>query len=73
MALLSDAAEATGLQQGLGFALVNLAWASGQVAGSAGGGSLAKMTSDAVPLLIVVAFALATLAALSRRRAAVAG
>jgi predicted MFS family arabinose efflux permease len=78
MALLSDAAEAGGLQQGLAFALMNLAWASGQVAGSAGGGALAKLTSDAVPLLIVVAAALATLAGISasmraRRRAALAG
>jgi predicted MFS family arabinose efflux permease len=79
MALLSDAAEAGGLQQGLAFALMNLAWASGQVAGSAGGGALAKLTSDAVPLLIVVAAALATLAGISanmrarRRAAALAG
>jgi predicted MFS family arabinose efflux permease len=72
MALLSDAAEATGLQQGLAFALMNLAWASGQVAGSGGGGALAKVTSDAVPPLLVVAGALTTLVALgvSGRRGA---
>lgn len=50
MAMLSDAADSARLQQGLAFALVNLAWALGQVAGSGLGGSLADATSDAVPL-----------------------
>jgi MFS family permease len=51
MALLSDAADATGLNQGLGAALMNLAWAGGQIAGSGGGGAIAKASSDAIPML----------------------
>jgi len=54
-ALLSDAAEAIGLDQGFAFALVNLAWAGGQVIGSSGGAAIADRTSDALPYLIVAA------------------
>ena len=61
MAMLSDAAEDTGLHQGLAFALVNLAWASGQVVGSAGSGALAKATADAVPFAIVALLCVMTL------------
>ena len=64
MAMLSDAAEETGLHQGLAFALVNLSWAAGQVTGSAGSGALAKATADAVPFTIVAALCLLTLARL---------
>ena len=39
-------AEAVGAHQGLAFGLVNLAWAVGMVGGAAGGGALAKATSD---------------------------
>jgi MFS family permease len=67
MAMLSDAAEHEGLHQGFAFALVNLAWAVGQVAGSGGGGAAAKATSDAVPLLVVAALCLVTLGALGHR------
>jgi MFS family permease len=69
MALLSDAAEVAGLDQGLAFALVNLAWAIGQVGGSGAGGALAKATADGVPFAVVAALCLATLAVLARRRA----
>jgi MFS family permease len=69
MALLADAAERTGLHQGLAFALVNLAWAAGQGIGSAAGGTVAKATSDAVPLALVAAGCLGTLWALRRRSA----
>ena len=48
-ALLSDGAESAGAPQGLVFGLFNLAWAIGQVVGSAGGARLADATSDAVP------------------------
>jgi MFS family permease len=72
MALLSDAAEHEGLHQGFAFALVNLAWAVGQVAGSGGGGGLAKITTDAVPLLAVAALCLLTLAAAAGGRRALA-
>jgi MFS family permease len=50
IAMLADAAEVEGVNQGFAFGLVNLAWAVGQVAGSGGGGAVANLTSDAVPL-----------------------
>ena len=68
MALLSDAAESAGLRQGLAFGFVNLAWAGGMVVGTAGGGALAKVTSDAVPPALVAGAAAATLLALTVRR-----
>ena len=43
-ALLSDASEASGLDQGFAFGLMNLAWAGGQVVGGAAGGGLADLT-----------------------------
>ncbi len=64
-AMLADAAEHSGLDQGFAFALVNLAWAVGQVTGSASSGALADATSDAVPFLVVSALCLLTLAALA--------
>jgi predicted MFS family arabinose efflux permease len=70
MTLLTNAAEARGLDYGYAFALVNFAWAPGQTVGSALGGSVAERTSDAVPYLALAALALVTLAALgtSHRR-----
>lgn len=68
MAMLADAAEHSGLDQGFAFALVNLAWAIGQVTGSASGGALAEATTDAVPFLVVSVLCLATLVALGRSR-----
>lgn len=67
MAMLSDAAESARLQQGLAFALVNLAWALGQVAGSGFGGALAQETADGVPLGIASGLCLLTLAGLLAR------
>jgi predicted MFS family arabinose efflux permease len=46
MALLSDASEALGLDQALGAALMNLAWAGGVILGAAGGGAIAKAGGD---------------------------
>jgi predicted MFS family arabinose efflux permease len=66
MTLLSNAAEAGGLDYGYAFALLNLAWAPGQTAGAALGGAVAERTSDAVPYLVLAALALLTLAALWR-------
>jgi MFS family permease len=68
MALISDGAETVGLDQGFAFALFNMAWASAQVAGSAGGAALAQGTSDAVAYGIVAALSLATLLAIQSRR-----
>jgi MFS family permease len=67
MAMLSDAAEDARLQQGLAFALVNLAWALGQVSGSGFGGALAEGTADGVPLGIAAGLCLLTLGALVAR------
>ena len=50
MAMLADAADRRGLDQGLASALANLAWAGGQILGSGVGGALAKATSDGVPM-----------------------
>jgi MFS family permease len=71
MALLSDAAEAVGAHQGLAFGLVNLAWASGMVLGAAGGGLIAKVTTDATPYALFAALCASTLALLTRRPALV--
>ncbi len=68
MAMLSDAADAVGLDQGLAAALMNLAWAGGQILGSGGGGAIAKLTSDALPTGIAAGVCAVTLAALLRAR-----
>jgi MFS family permease len=64
MALLSDASEQAGLDQGLAFALANLAWAAGHVIGGGGGAALADATVDAVPYLLLGLVCAATLAVL---------
>lgn len=66
MSMLSAAAERIGTHQGIAFGLVNLAWAAGMVSGAAGGGALAKATSDAVPCIVLAAICLATFAARPR-------
>jgi MFS family permease len=66
MALLSDEAEARGLEYAYTFALINIAWAPGQALGAAGGGGLAQLTSDAVPYLALAAASLITFAVLWR-------
>jgi MFS family permease len=75
MALLSDSSEEAGLDQGLAFALANLAWAVGHLVGSGGGGALAEATADAVPyglLSLICAATLAGVARLGRRATAAA-
>ena len=61
MAMLSDAADSHGMSQGYALALINFAWAAGQIAGAAGGGSLAKAAGDAVPFVLAAALCAATL------------
>jgi MFS family permease len=70
MALLSEAADAVGAQQGLAFGLVNLAWAVGMVTGAAGGGAMAKATADVAPYALLSVLCVGTLLALGRRGAA---
>jgi len=76
MALLSDNVEAAGVEQGFGFALVNLVWASGQVIGTVAGAGVAEATSDTVTYLLLASVCAATLGLLARRpvsRPALAG
>jgi DHA1 family tetracycline resistance protein-like MFS transporter len=69
MALLADAAETVGLDQGLAAAIMNLAWAGGQVVGSGGGGAIAKIATDGLPTAITAAMCVLTLVALLPARA----
>ena len=72
-ALLSDAGETMGLDQGYAFALTNLAWAGGQVGGGAGAGWVAERAGDAVPygaLALLCSLTLATLLLRGRPSAA---
>jgi MFS family permease len=66
MSMTSDESDAMGLDYAYGFALISLAWAPAQIGGSAGGGALADVTSDAVPYLALAALCALTLAALWR-------
>jgi MFS family permease len=66
-AMISDGADAAGLGQTYAFGLFNLAWAGGQVIGSAGSAGIAQATSDAVPYSLLAALCLAT-ALLAMRR-----
>lgn len=68
MAMLSDSADSQGMSQGRALALINFAWAAGQITGAAGGGTLAKATGDAVPFVVAAALCAATLGLLRRRR-----
>ena len=68
MSLLADRADALGLDQAYGFALINLAWAPGAVAGAAVGGAVARATTDAVPYLALSVGCALTLGLLWRSR-----
>ena len=69
MAMLSDGAESFGIAQGFAFALVNLAWASGQAVGDAGSARLADAAGDRVPYLILAGACAVTLGVLLRELA----
>jgi MFS family permease len=66
MSMITDEAEAVGLDYGYAFALVNIAWAPGQAGGAALGGVVAAATSDAVPYLALAAVCITTLLLLRR-------
>jgi MFS family permease len=72
MAMVSDGAEDRGIDQGYAVALLNLAWASGQTAGAAGGARLGETYGDALPYLALAAMCALTLLALTRPRYAAA-
>ena len=72
MAMLSDAAEGAGAEQGFAFALVNLAWGAGQMCGGGLGGAVAEATADAVPyaaLALLCALTLVGVVRAARSRA----
>jgi MFS family permease len=60
MALVSDGAEARGIDPSFGFGLGNLAWGAGAALGGSGGGALAGATSDALPFAVLAAAAVLT-------------
>ncbi len=66
MALLSDRVEAARLDQGFGFALVNLVWAGGQVLGAIAGGALAGATGDALVYVVLAGVCALTFGLLAR-------
>jgi MFS family permease len=66
MALVADVAEINGIDQAHAAALMNLAWAAGQIIGAGLGGATAKAFGDAVPTLGVTALCLLTLFGLRR-------
>ena len=66
MSMITDEAEAVGLDYGYAFALVNIAWAPGQAGGAAIGGAVASVTGDAVPYLGLAALCVVTLLGIMR-------
>ena len=69
MALLSDNAEATGLDLAFASALVSFAWAGGQVIGGSGFAAFADATTDATAYVVIAGlFALTVAAVFGRRR-----
>jgi len=68
MALVSDRAESVGLAQGLGFGIMNTAWAAGNMTGPSAGGALAEAGGDAVPYLLAAGLCALTLLASFRIR-----
>jgi MFS family permease len=65
-ALVASGAAGLGLNQGLAFALSNLSWAAGQSVAASASGAIAQATSDLVPLALLAAACLATLAVVRR-------
>jgi len=62
-ALLADGAEQVGLPQGMGFGLMNAAWAAGAVSGPSAAGAIASATGDWIPFLIAAALCAGSLVA----------
>jgi MFS family permease len=73
IAMLSDRAEALGMEQAVVFALLNLGWSVGQTCGDAGSARLAQATSDTVPYLALAVVCLITYGRLKVGRAGKAG
>jgi MFS family permease len=73
MAMLSDGAEACGVALGFAFALVNLAWATGQTVGAAGSARLADAVGDRAPYLLLAGICVVTLGGLGRQAVRLTG
>jgi MFS family permease len=67
-ALVASGAEGLGLNQGIAFALSNLAWAAGQTIAAAAGGAIAQATSDVVPYSLLAVACLGTVAVIRKAR-----
>lgn len=65
IALVSDQAEAQGLPQGLGFGVMNSAWAFGAMVGPIGAGALAGAIGDAAPYTVCAVLVGATVMTLA--------
>lgn len=68
-ALIADGAEEAGLAQGLGFGLMNAAWAIGAIVGPAGAGALSAAAGEHLPFALAGAACLLTLLWLYTTRA----
>jgi MFS family permease len=68
MAMLSEASQDAGIDQGLAFGLANLAWAGGHVIGGGGGARVADAFGDAVPYAVMALACAVTLAFVQRGR-----
>jgi MFS family permease len=66
MALVSDRAESLGLSQAIGFGIMNIAWALGNMTGPAIAGTIADAAGDGVPYLLAAVLCLLTLVATAR-------
>jgi MFS family permease len=60
LTLISDVAASSDLHQGFAAGLSNMAWASGQVVGGVGGGVVATLTGNAVPVVAIAVLLVAT-------------
>jgi MFS family permease len=69
MALVSDRTESAGLSQGLGFGIMNTAWALGNMSGPALAGTIAEAAGDAFPYVLAAALCLVTLLVVGSVRA----
>ena len=70
MSLMTDAIERVGAALAFGSMLLNVAWSLGETIGAPAAAGLSRATSDAVPLGLVAAAMLLTLAVVLRARAA---
>jgi predicted MFS family arabinose efflux permease len=66
MALLSDVSARFGIDQAHGAAVMNLAWAAGQIVGAIGGGATAKAYGNSFPALALAGVCLLSIAATRR-------